>query len=108
MLEGLINRLQETKSDFSQSEEKHSPTTEMPYVDLRRIDELRAISSSKFDLTKLIRLCEELNSSHNNGNLFAIAMLTRAIIGHVPPIFSLAKFAEVSSNYKGLNRSRSQ
>jgi len=72
-----------------------------PFIDEGRLQEIRDISSKelKFDLSKLIRLCEELNSSYSNKNYYATAMLTRAIMDHVPPIFKFEKFAEVANNY---------
>jgi hypothetical protein len=64
-----------------------------------RMDELRKLPSTKFDFRKLLRLCEELNSSYNDGNYYATAMLTRGLLGHVPPIFGKSSFAEVANNY---------
>jgi len=72
-----------------------------PYVDLSRIDELRQLNSSKFDLTKLIRLCEELNKCDANQCYLATAMLTRAILDHIPPLFQCDRFSQVANNYKG-------
>ncbi|WP_293354317.1 MULTISPECIES: hypothetical protein [unclassified Microcoleus] len=80
-----------------------------PFIDETRLQELKDISSkkSKFDLSKLIRLCEELNSSYSNENYYATAMLTRAIMDHVPPIFDKGVndpckyFKEVANNYSG-------
>jgi hypothetical protein len=66
-----------------------------------RIEELRKLTSPDFDFQKLIRLCEELNSSYDTGNLYATAMLTRAVLDHVPPIFGKKNFDEVASNYGG-------
>jgi len=71
------------------------------FVSERRITELRAIASSAFDLRKLIRLCEELNVAYTGGALLATAMLTRAILDHVPPLFKVATFSEVANNYSG-------
>ena len=71
------------------------------YVDPTRIRELEAISSRKFDTTKLVRVCEELNIANNNSCYMTIAMLTRTIIDHVPPLLRLKTFAEVTNNYKG-------
>lgn len=71
------------------------------YVDLDRIDQLRAVTSASFDLAKLIRLCEELNTCYANDCFFAVATLVRAILDHVPPIFGLRAFSEVSNNYGG-------
>jgi len=71
------------------------------YVHQNRINELMAITSSKFDLTKLIQFCNELNASRINGNVYTIIMLCRAIIDHVPPIFDANNFNEVANNYAG-------
>ena len=71
------------------------------YVEISRIEELKKLSSSKFNLTKLIRLCEELNECYDRECYFALIMLTRAIIDHVPPIFGLKSFSQVCSSYKG-------
>jgi hypothetical protein len=72
------------------------------YIDTNRIDELRAICSNEYDLSKLIRLCEELNSNWNDGNFFTVGLLIRTIINHVPPIFGLyTSFDQVVSNYGG-------
>jgi len=70
-----------------------------------RIDELRKLSCQDFDFQKLIRLCEELNSSYDNGNYYATAMLTRGILDHVPPLFGHTRFTEVANNYSGGGRS---
>lgn len=77
------------------------------FVDLGRIDELKEISQGRFDLSKLIRLCEELNSNHDSNNYYAIALLTRAIIDHIPPVFGVKNFTEVANNYKSENNERS-
>jgi hypothetical protein len=74
-----------------------SPTAD--YVDQGRLNELRAISSSDFDLSKLVRLLEELISCRRQRNYYAIMMLCRAIIDHVPPIFRMKNFNEVANNY---------
>jgi hypothetical protein len=66
-----------------------------------RIEELRKLASPDFDFQKLIRLCEELNSSYDQGNMYASAMLTRAILDHVPPLFGYKSFIEVANNYSG-------
>jgi hypothetical protein len=75
------------------------------YIAETRIDELRKLSSPDFDLQKLIRLCQELNSSYGNGNYYATAMLTRGILDQVPPLLGHQTFAEVANNYGGGGRS---
>jgi hypothetical protein len=71
------------------------------YVDSQRLDELRKIRSDKFDLTKLIQLCEELNRCLDSESYNSMIMLTRAIIDHVPPIFGYTSFSQVANNYSG-------
>lgn len=75
--------------------------SEIMFVDLVRIEELRAITSSSFDLAKLIKLCEELNTCYANDCFLAVTMLTRAVVDHVPPIFGYRSFNEVANNYGG-------
>lgn len=75
-----------------------APTTD--FVSPSRIQELRAATGS-FDLTRLVRLCEELNACMANECFLAVAALTRALLDHVPPIFGVQTFGQVASNYKG-------
>lgn len=70
------------------------------YVDKDRIEDLQCISSSEFDLKKLIEFCEELNVCHSKGAILAIPLLVRAILDHIPPIFKMSNFTEVANNYK--------
>ena len=72
-----------------------------PFVANERISELSKITSQSFDLSKLIKLCQEANYAYVGGCYLAVAMLTRAILDHVPPIFGVSKFSEVANNYKG-------
>jgi hypothetical protein len=72
------------------------------YVSSTRVSELRAlVGTSRFDLTRLIRMVEELNLTHSSECYIASAMLIRAITDHVPPVFGLRNFAEVANNYAG-------
>lgn len=88
----------EIKSDNREA----SNLPEFDYVDKSRINELKSlINNGKYDLTKLLRLIEELNHNWKNANYYSIAMIVRTIINHIPPIFNLKKFNEVCNNYKG-------
>lgn len=71
------------------------------YIDLERIIQLKSIQNSEYDLKRLVRLCEELNIASQNYCYMTIAMIVRAIIDHVPPIFKVKNFSEVANNYKG-------
>lgn len=79
-----------------------------PYVDLDRLKELRSITSSQFDLLKLVCLCEEINVCYSGQCFLATAMLVRSVLDHVPPIFGCKNFAEVSSNYSNGSKSFKQ
>ena len=81
-------------------------TTSRAVVDPARIEALGQLSSQEFDLSKLIRLCEELNLAFATESYLAMAMLTRAIVDHVPPIFGKQTFAEVASNHGGATLKR--
>jgi len=67
------------------------------FVDSERMAELRAIPDGEFDLRRLIRMCGEINSAWEAGNLISVGMLSRAIVDHVPPIFGQANFSQVAS-----------
>jgi hypothetical protein len=86
----------------------HAPSVQAPamlftpaYVDLSRIRELETTSKSQWDVTRLVQLCRELNLAHQNGCHMTVAMLVRAIVDHVPPIFGCTSFAAVAANYAG-------
>jgi hypothetical protein len=71
------------------------------YVNAERLEALRTLPTEKYDLRKLVRLCEELNSNFTGQNYLSTAMLVRAILDHVPPIFGCVTFSEVAANYGG-------
>jgi hypothetical protein len=69
------------------------------YVDEGRIKELASLPKDKFDTTKLVELCEELNQNYKWKNYFAVGALLRTILHHVPPIFEKVNFEQVANNY---------
>jgi hypothetical protein len=77
----------------------------MTLISEDRVSELRALASPDFDFTKLIRLCEELNTAFQEECYFATAMLTRGLLDHVPPVFGFKTFSEVANNYAGGGKS---
>lgn len=77
----------------------------LTFVAESRLDEIRQISSTKFDFKKLIRICEELNIVHAEKCYLATAMLIRALLDHVPPLFSKGDFTQVANNYGGGGKS---
>lgn len=92
-----------TQNDAKQKGRKEIKlhTTSRAYVDPDRINVLKSISNGKFDLSKLIRLCEELNINFAGECYLGMIMITRSILDHVPPIFQCKNFSEVANNYSG-------
>ena len=79
---------------------KLNKNTNGHYVNPSRLEELKEVTSkSEYDLIKLIRLLEELNIAYSNESYFAVGMIVRSIIDHVPPIFGKLSFNEVTENY---------
>jgi hypothetical protein len=71
------------------------------FVDLGRIEELSSLPRSEFDVSRLVRLCEEINICFRHSCFHAVAFITRAILDHVPPVFGFKTFKEVANNYDG-------
>jgi len=71
------------------------------FIDDERLRQLKLITSASFDLSRVIRLCEELDTAFAYECYQAVAMLTRAILDHIPPVFSCKSFKEVANNYAG-------
>lgn len=71
------------------------------FIDPERLSQLRSIKRTHYDLSRLLRLCEELDIAYAQECYHAVAMLTRSILDHIPPIFGAKSFAEVVNNYSG-------
>jgi hypothetical protein len=100
----LLQAIEQLKHELDMSDQPQGikiTTTSKEYIHPERIRELREVTSDKYDLCKLLRLCEELNTAYLNNSVFSIIMLTRALIDHVPPIFDCRTFNEVVNNYQG-------
>lgn len=91
----------ETLLPSAQVAQQQFPSGAQGFISEARIAQIRALAPAGFDLCKLVRLCEELNIVYSGGAFFATAMLTRAILDHVPPLFGQATFTEVAKNYSG-------
>jgi hypothetical protein len=97
LIEGSVNHLRRKES----LEAKPIPVLDLEYVSRTRLAELEAIGSGAYDVTRLVRLCRELNIAHSTKALMSVAMLVRAIVDHIPPIFNQPSFAQVANNYAG-------
>lgn len=68
-----------------------------PFISPDRINELRELKSSNFELTKLIALCNELNICYQTNCWYSLSSLTRTILNYVPPIFGGNNFDSVAA-----------
>jgi hypothetical protein len=84
------------RSDY---EERQQPSAAPEYVSKARIGDIKSVASRNFDLKKLVRLCEELNTAHQHGCFYSMAYLLRAIVDHVPSIFGCTTFEAVANNH---------
>lgn len=96
LVEGGLNQVRRKISQVSKS---HGALPKTAYVAPTRILELRSIKSPQWDLKRLVRLLEELNSAHEHELHMATAILVRAVVDHVPPVFNAKNFSEVANNH---------
>ena len=94
----IENKLDRHLEEFKKSLPNNKQAS---YVSEDRIQELSKITSNDFDVSKLLRILREINMAYNNDCFFTVGVLLRAIIDHVPPILSCARFSEVAHNYQG-------
>jgi len=73
--------------------------TRSAFVDLSRIEALKALPAGQWDFTRLIELCRELNVAAANDCHMSVGFILRSILNHVPPIFGMESFARVASEY---------
>jgi hypothetical protein len=69
------------------------------FISSERIKELESLNSSKFELKKLVALCNELNMSYKGSCWYAVIALTRTILNYVPPIFGQPNFESVVAQH---------
>jgi hypothetical protein len=93
-LQCLVDRLREI-AERPEALEWTGPTE--VFVEPSVIDQLRQCPSKEYDLGKVVRFCEELNSSYSSGNYLATTLLIRALLNHVPPVFGHTTFQQVVS-----------
>lgn len=90
-----------TSSPIGVAERSSSISITKLFISSERIKELEALNSSKFELRKLIALCNELNVCHKDACWYAVIALTRTILHYVPPLFEQPNFESVVANHNG-------
>tara|TARA_E500000318_G_scaffold111845_1_gene132118 strand:+ start:680 stop:1420 length:741 start_codon:yes stop_codon:yes gene_type:complete len=84
-----------------------SPDGTKPYVSSDRLSALQALDDSKWDFTRLVELCREINVAAANHCHLSTAMLLRTVLNHVPPSLGYETFVEVANNYGNSKSQRS-
>jgi hypothetical protein len=100
-IRGILVAAQKEIERKHRSPGKPTPASGDPYVADERLSQLKQLSVPRFDVTRLIRSCEEINSAYISKSYMSVVMLARAIVDHVPPIFGMRSFAEVANNFGG-------
>lgn len=67
------------------------------FIDKKRFRTLKK-KGGKFDFSRLLQMLVELDQAFSVENYISVILLVRAILDHIPPIFSLNSFAEVANN----------
>ena len=70
-------------------------STSKDFVDSGLVARVASLSGQSFNLAKLTRFTVELNENYSRGNYLSCALLIRAIINHVPPLFGHRTFSQV-------------
>jgi len=95
-------RLQFQNKAIARTSSAVPPTAspEPSYVDEVRLRELRDQQArpAAWDLTRLIRLCEEINAAQRAKAWISLALLQRAVKDWCAPVFGCRNFAEVAAN----------
>jgi len=85
--------------ESKQPKKSHQEDNLSKFISADRLAELKSITSATFDISKLIKLCEEINDNYQRKNFLSVGMIGRTILNHVPPIFGFNNFEEIANNY---------
>lgn len=83
----------------------NKPKIKNPFILVERISTLQFIDNEKYDLSKMIELCKEINHCYEKEYYYAVGMLIRALLDHVPPIFNQKNWDGIINNYGGGGKS---
>jgi len=92
---GIIDYLESAISDENYLQDVGQNSA---FLNPEVLKELTTIKNKNFDTKKLVKFCEELNDSYSRANYLACALLIRAVMNHIPPIFNVEKFSQVVAN----------
>ncbi len=75
------------------------------FLDPTRLEELAALPRNQYDIARLAQMLAELDRAYRNHSYLSCILLIRAILDHIPPIFGLNSFSEITNNYAGGGKS---
>jgi AraC-like DNA-binding protein len=87
--------------DLLSNEHEPSPAPKTHFIATELIDQLGQLQNPDFDLTRLLRYCEEINDNYSRGNYLSVAFLSRGLLDHCPPIFGQPSFDAVAAYAEG-------
>lgn len=70
------------------------------FISEERVKGLEKIKNDLFDLTRLIKMCREINDNFSRKNYISVIVLVRSVLDHIPPIFGHKSFSEIVNNAK--------
>lgn len=96
----LIDKVVAQNKDMGQKMRKED-VGRTAYVDKNTLLRLNKIESKNFDLSRLIAFCNELDDNYSLENYHSCAMLLRAILDHISPVFNKKSFEDVCAQHGG-------
>ena len=103
LISAAVRQINRRASTSTRTGSIPSPTQD--FISRDRIYQLRSIRRKALDFARLARLCEEVNIASAGQAYMAVALLVRAILDHVPPVFGQPNFAAVANNHSAADRS---
>ena len=73
-------------------------TEDGDFINKKRFQELKK-KRGRFDFSRLLQMLVEIDHAFSVESYISVILLVRAILDHIPPIFSLNSFKEVADNY---------
>lgn len=87
------------------------PTTvnmNAPFIDPALITQLEELKANKtFQIPRLIKVCEEINSSYQHKNYISVNLLLRGLCDMIPPVFDAKNFSEIANNIASRSQKKS-
>lgn len=92
---GIIDYLESANANDNYQD---SVNQNAAFLNIEVLDELKKIQNTKYDTKKLKKICDELNDSYSRANYLSCALLIRAVMNHIPPIFNVETFSQIVAN----------